>query len=149
MKSGKIVKARTIGWMNWTLLTLFFVCIPSFVHADISDILLKFYPYITATEEYNNNIFLSPNASKLADYITTVNGGLRFFTLQPGAYGIDLDVSAGYNYYAKNTGLNYWSSAGRLDSWFAVTPRLTFRLRDLFIRSDAARENVYSSNVQY
>jgi hypothetical protein len=30
-----------------------------------------------------------------------------------------------------------------------VTPSLTFRLRDYFIRSDAARENVYNSNVQY
>jgi hypothetical protein len=149
MKSEKIIKAKRRAWVNWTLLTLFFVGTPSFVHADISDIVLKFYPYITVQEEYDNNILLSPNATKLADYITTVNGGLRFFTLQPGAYGIDLDASGGYNYYAQHTGFSYWSAAGRLNSWFAVTPSLTFRLRDYFIRSDAARENVYNSNVQY
>ena len=147
MKSGEIVKVRKIGGMRWTLLTLFFVCFPSFVYADKSDILLKFYPYITVQEEYNNNILLSPNATKLADYITTVNGGLRFRTLQARDYGIDLDVSGGYNYYAKNTDFSYWNAAGRLDSWYALTPSLTFRLRDYLIRSDAARENLY--NNQY
>ena len=153
MKSGKIVKARTIGWMNWTLLTLFFIGIPSFLHADISDILLKFYPYITAQEEYSNNIFLSPNATKSAEYITTVTPGLRFSTLQAGAYGIDLDVSGGYNYYLKNHDFNYWSAQGRLDSWYALTPKLTFRLRDYLVRSDAAREerydNLYNAEGQY
>jgi len=147
MKSEKIGKARRIGWVNWILLTLFFVATPSFVHADISDILLKFYPYITAQEEYSNNILLSPNATKLADYITVVNGGLRFRTLQAGAYGIDLDVSGGYNYYARNHDFNYWNAQGRLDTWYTVTRKLTFRLRDYLIRSDAARENIY--NNQY
>jgi hypothetical protein len=145
MESGKIVKARRIGWVNWTLLTLLFIGIPSFVHADISDILLKFHPYITAEEEYSNNILLSPNATKLADYITRVTPGLRFSTLQAGAYGIDLDVSGGYTYYKKNHDFSYWNPQGRLDAWYAVTPNLTFRLRDYLIRSDAARENIYDN----
>ena len=147
MKSEKIVKARRRAWVNWMLLTLFFIGIPSFVHADISDILLKFHPYITAQEEYSNNILLSPNATKLADYITTVNPGLRFSTAQAGAYGIDLDVSGIYNYYAKNHDFSYWGAFGRLDTWYAVAPSLTFRLRDYLIRSDDARENTY--NNQY
>jgi hypothetical protein len=153
MESEKIIKARRRAWVSWMLLTLFFIGIPSFVHADISDILLKFYPYITAQEEYSNNILLTPNATKLADYITTVTPGLRFFTLQPGAYGIDLDVSGGYIYYKKNNDFNYWNASGRLDTWYAVTPRLTFRLRDYLIRSDAAREsqyqNLYNAQGQY
>ncbi len=147
MKSEKIVKAKKMGWVNWTLLILFLIGIPSFVHADISDLLLKFYPYITAQEEYSNNILLSPNAIKLADYITTVTPGLRFSTLQAGAYGIDLDVGGGYTYYKKNNEFSYWNALGRLNSWYALTPRLSFRLRDYLIRSDAARENVY--NNQY
>jgi hypothetical protein len=149
MESEKIVKARRIGWVNWMVLTLFFIGIPSFVHADISDILLKFYPYITAQEEYSNNILLSPNATKLADYITTVTPGLRFRTLQAGAYGIDLDVSGGYTYYKKNNDFNYWNASGRLDTWYAVTPKLTFRLRDNLIRSDAGRESVFDSGALY
>lgn len=147
MGSGGIAKPRRIGWVNWILLTLFFIGIPSFVHADISDILLKFYPYITAQEEYSTNILLSTNRNKLDDWITTVTPGLQFSHLEAGRVGIDLDVNGGYNYYAKNNGLSYWSASGRLDSWYAVTPSLTFRLRDYLIRSDAARENVY--NNQY
>jgi hypothetical protein len=145
MKSEISVKARRIGWVNWTLLTVFLIGIPSFVHADISDILLKFHPYVTAQGEYSNNILLSPNATKLADYITTVTPGLRFSHLQAGRYGIDLDVSGGYTYYKKNNDFNYWNASGRLDTWYAVTPKLTFRLRDYLIRSDAGRENQYEN----
>jgi len=147
MGSGEIAKPRRIGWVNRILLTLFFIGIPSFVHADISDILLKFYPYITAQEEYSTNILLSTNRNKLDDWITTVTPGLQFSHLEAGRVGIDLDVNGGYNYYAKNNDFSYWSASGRLDSWYAVTPSLTFRLRDYLIRSDAARENVY--NNQY
>jgi hypothetical protein len=153
VESEKIGKARRIGWVNWMLLTLSFIGIPSFGHADISSILLNFYPYITAQEEYSNNILLSPNATKLADYITTVTPGLRFRTLRAGAYGIDLDVSGGYTYYKRNNDFNYWNVSGRFDTWYAVTPKLTFRLRDYLIRSDAAREsqyeNLYNEEGQY
>jgi len=153
MKSEKIVKVRRKAWMNWTLMALFFIGIPSFVHADISDMLLNFYPYITAEEEYSTNIFLSPNANKIDDWITTVIPGLKFSKLQAGAYGIDLDVSGGYTYYAKNHDFSYWSPKGNLNAWYAVTPKLTFRLKDYLIRSDAAREaryqNLYDAEGQY
>ena len=145
MKSKKIVNGRRMAWVNWIFLTLFFIGFPSLVHADINDVLLKFYPYITVREEYNNNILLSPNATKLADYITTVNPGLRFLTFQPGSYGIDLDVSGGYVDYAKNHEFDYWNASGRLNSWYALTPRLSFLLRDYLVRSDAAREDIYQN----
>ncbi len=143
MEGRKMMKKKRIPWRGWLFLTLFFVGIPSFARADVSDILLKFYPYITASEEYSNNILLSPNALRLSDYITTVTPGLKFLDLKPGVYGIDLDFSGGYNYYAKNHDLSYWSAAGRLNSWYALTPNLSFLLRDYLVRSDAARENVY------
>jgi len=145
MKGEKIGKARRLGWVNWALLTLFFIGVPSFVHADISDILLKFYPYITAQEEYSNNIFLSPNANKVADYVTTVTPGLRFSTLQAGAYGVDLDVSGGYNYYLKNHDFSYWSALGRLNAWYSMTPNLTFQIGEYLVRSDAAKESLYNA----
>jgi hypothetical protein len=153
MKSERIAKARKRAWMSWTLVTLFFIGIPPVVHADVSDILLNFHPYITAQEEYSTNILLSPNAYKLDDWITTVIPGLRFSKLQAGGYGIDLDVAGGYTYYAKNHDFSYWSPTGRLDTWYAMTPKLTFRVRDFLIRSDAAREerydNLYNAEGQY
>jgi len=135
--------------MNWWLLALFFSGIPSLVHADVSDILLKFHPYLTVQEEYNNNILLSTNPNKLNDYITSTFAGLNVYDLKPGNYGINLDLSGGYNYYAKNSELSYWSALGRLDTWYSVSPHLTFRLRDYLVRSDAARENVYYGQLQY
>jgi hypothetical protein len=149
MGRKRVVKAERIGWVNWVLLTLFLIGIPSFVRADIGDFLLKFYPYITAQEEYSTNIFLSPNTDKMDDWITTVTPGLRFYHLEAGRLGIDLDVNGGYNYYAKNHEFSYWSAEGRLDAWYALTPRLTFRVRDYLVRSDAARENIYDSASLY
>ena len=145
MKSEKIFKAMRKAWMSWTLFTLFFIGIPSFVHADISDMLLDFHPYITAEEEYSNNILLSPHAYKIDDWITRVIPGLRYSRLQVGSYGIDLDVSGGYTYYAKNHDFSYWSPRGRLNAWYALSPKLTFRVRDYLIRSDAVRENRYNN----
>lgn len=134
-------------------LAILCVGVPSFVHADISDILLKFHPYVTVEEEYSNNILLSPNRLKLADYITTVNPGVKFNYVKPGAYGVDLDVYGGYSYYKKNNEFSYWEYGGRLDSWYSVTPKLTFRLRDYLVRSDAGREtdyeNLYNEQGQY
>ncbi len=153
MKSEKIIRAKRKAWVSWMLLTLLFFGIPFLALADvedISDVPLKFYPYITAGEEYNNNILLSPNGFKKADYITAVNPGVRFLGLESRTYGLDLDFSGGYTYYAKNHDLSYWNAAGKLNSWYALTPRLTFGLRDYLVRSDQARENVYQGqyNVQ-
>jgi hypothetical protein len=145
MASERVGKGWRMRWMNRILPLLVFIGIPSFVHANISDILLKFYPYATVQGEYSNNIFLSPHATKLADYIITGTLGVKFSALQAGTYGIDLDVNGGYTYYTKYEDYNYWQANARLDSWYALTPRLTFRLADYFIRSDAARENVYNA----
>lgn len=146
MESGKIVKAGRIARATWVFLTLFFIGIPSFVHADINDILLKFHPYITAREEYSNNIFLT-KTNKVNDFITSVYPGLRFSAFEVGTYGIDLDFMAGYVYYAKNHDLGYFSPSGTLNAWYAVTPRLTFRVREYLVRSDAAREALYSAGA--
>ncbi len=149
MESGKIIRTRRIARVSWILLTVFFMGIPSFAHADTKEILLKFHPYITAEEEYSTNIFLSPNATKMDDWITTATPGLRFSHTQAGGYGIDLDVSGGYTYYAKNHDFSFWSPEGRLNAWYAVTRSLTFRLRDYLIRSDAARESRFDDAYLY
>jgi hypothetical protein len=146
MRSEKIVKARGRTWVNWTFLTLFFIGIPSFVQADIKDILSKFNPYIVVQETYSNNILLT-KTNKLHDFITTVYPGLRFSDTELGTYGIDLDVVAGYTYYAKNHDFSYFSPSGNLDAWYALTPHLTFRVRDYVVRSDAAREQLYTAGA--
>jgi len=146
MKSEKIVKGRRAVWVTWTFLILFFIGIPSWVHADIEDLLSKFHPYITVREEYSNNILLT-KTNKLNDFITDVYPGLRFFSLDPGTYMVDLNVIASYVYYEKNHDFSFFSPTGKLNAWYAMTPNLTFRARDYLVRSDAARESISSAGV--
>jgi len=133
--------------------------IPVAVHAEMGDLLSHFKVYITLQEEYNSNIDLSPNRIKRDDYITTITPGLKFSTsrkspvtgeFQPtpkaaGRYEVNLDVNGGFNFYAKEHDENYTSLNGNLNAWYALTPRLTFRLRDYITRSDAIRETEYSA----
>jgi hypothetical protein len=146
MKGEKTVKTRRSAWARWTFLTLFLIGSPSFVHADIGDILLKFNPYIAVREAYSNNILLT-KTNKLSDFITTVYPGLGFSDTEPGKYGVILDVVGGYTYYAKNHEFSYFSPSGNLDAWYAMTSNLTFRVRDYFVRSDAAREQIYRADA--
>ncbi len=134
---------------------------PGVAHAWPEDLLAHFKAYITVQEEYNSNLDLSPNRIKRDDYITTITPGLKFstapkspvtgeFRTTPTAeerYGVDLDVRGGFNFYAKEHEENYISLHGTLNAWYAVNPRLTFRLRDYVIRSDEIRETEYSATA--
>jgi len=146
MKSKKIDKVKRVAWAIWIFFILFFIGVPSFVYADINDILRKFHPYITVQEEYSNNIFLA-DRNKINDFITTINPGLRFSALEERTYGIDLDFATGYAYHVKHKEYNYFRPSGTLNAWYAMTPRLTFRVRDYLIRSDAAREQAYTADT--
>jgi hypothetical protein len=103
--------------------------IPAIAHAELGDLFKYFQPYISAQEEYNSNIDLTPT-NRRDDYITTVSPGLRFSTLPkseatraqqaPSAeqkFGIDLDVNAGFVFYAREDDNNYTSLNGNLNTW--------------------------------
>ena len=133
---------------------------PAIGHAGSEDLLSHVKAYIAVQEEYNSNVDLTPNRSKRDDFITTITPGLTFSTAPkspvtgefrptPTAeerYGMDLDVRAGFNFYAKEHEDNYISFNGLLNAWYAATPRLIFRLRDYVLRSDEIREAEYSSS---
>jgi len=147
MKTKGMDKPKRISWINGLAFTLFFMGVPSLVYADINYILSKCHPYVTVEEEYNSNIFLSNNKNKIDDFITTASVGLRFSALEERRYGVDFDFRAGGVFYAKEHQFSYFDPSGSLNAWYAATPRLTFRVRDYLIRSDAARESVYTANA--
>jgi len=142
----------------WLFSALFLLMPPGIVHAWSEDIFSHFGAYITVQEVYDNNIDLTAK-NKKNDFITTITPGIRFstqpkspttsdFLQNPTAkdrYGIDLDFNAGFNFYAKHHEDNYISLNGLLNAWYAVTPRLNFRVKDYLIRSDENREAEYSS----
>ncbi len=145
--------------MKGLILGIVFLMFPMWVYAwSMDEIFSHFKAYITLQEEYNSNIDLSPNRYKRDDFITTISPGIKFstatkspitgeFRTTPTAeekYGVDLDFRAGFVFYAQEHQENYTSLHGTLNAWYAVTPRLNFRLRDYLIRSDEIREAEYS-----
>ena len=140
-------KRQSMGGVFGLVSLLFILGSSSTGGAESESILSKLHPYITVQEEYNNNILLT-NRNKIDDFITTVRPGLKVSALSEKNYGIDSDFSAGYVFYAKQHDFNYFSPSGRLDAFYAVSPTVTFRLRDYLIRSDEVAEPSYSGNVQ-
>jgi hypothetical protein len=139
-------KRRALNWFLGFIFVLFILGSSSTGIAESESILSKLHPYITITEEYNDNINLT-HTNRINDFITTVNAGLKFSAVEEKNYGIDLDFAAGYVFYARRHSYNYANPAGSLNAWYAATPRLTFRVRDYLTRSDAAREQVYAANA--
>lgn len=155
----KIVEKKT--WLRIAIFLSIVIWIPMIVQAGSEDLLSHFQIYITAQEEYNSNIDLSPNRFKRDDFITTLSPGIRFsttpkspvtgeFRQTPTAeerYGADLDFRAGFVFYAKEHDDNYISLNGTLNGWYAFNKNLTFRMRDYLIRSDEIRESDYASTA--
>ena len=138
------------------LCAVFVFIFSSVVNADVGEFFSKFHPHLNVQEEYNDNIYLTPEDRK-SDFITTVYPGIRFSTLParvttPGQIlqapadpaGIDLDYRLGLVFYAKEEDNNYVSHQGTLNTWYTYDRRLTLRLRDYFIRSEEPREREYA-----
>jgi len=137
-----MAKTKKTDWAG-IIIVLLLILTPLTAAADIRDILLKFRPYVTVQEEYNSNLNLTAG-NRIDDFITTVNTGLKFSALKEQTYGIDLDFGAGFVYYAKNDKFNFFSPYPSLTAWYAMTPRLTFRVREYFSRSDEPRERDFA-----
>jgi hypothetical protein len=143
------------------ILALLILWIPSMVVADVGDIFSRFQPYITAQEEYTDNLYLT-SKNKKSDFFTSIVPGLRFSTLprsettgefRPASssidtkYGVDLDFNVPLVYYGKESQNNYVGLAGTLNAWYSFDPRLTFRVRNYSIRSEEPREQDYSATA--
>ena len=157
-KPDKLMKLNKLNklWFGIFLLALLVIGSPPKVHAELGDLFSYFQPYISVQEEYNSNLDLSPTNER-DDFITTISPGLRFSTLPraevtrakqaPTAeqeFGIDLDVNAGYVFYAEEKDNNYTRINGSLKAWYLFSPKFSFRVRDYLIRSDEIREADFS-----
>ena len=147
---------RMRNWPEMLIFSLFLFYFPAAAFADWEDIMQKFRPRITAQEQYFDNLFYA-NTNTVSDYVTTISPGLTFSTTESkeakyGApqdkYGLDLDYSPGFNFYARNSQLNYVSHTGTLNSWYSFGQHLTLRAWEYFIRSENPWENYVSSQPQ-
>jgi hypothetical protein len=130
---------------------IFIFVLSSIARADVGDFLSIFHPSLTVQEEYTDNLNLT-STNRQDEWITTISPGLKISTLPgsadtPAKYGIDLDYRLGLVFYAHNFQDNYISHSGALNTWFSLSPRLTFRLRDYIVRSQEPRERAYNAEA--
>ena len=145
-KKGAIMKkGRNWVWIMGIVSFLLLLETP-LIHAwELKDFLSPFHFSMTVEEEYNSNIY-STNKNTKDDFITNVSTGLTYSKAEKN-YGIDLNFQTGYIFYAKYHDLNFLSiGPSALNAWYALTPRLTFRITDYITRSDAAKENIYNAS---
>jgi hypothetical protein len=140
-RNTKICLVRNL--LAGVILLLISFSFPTPVRAE--DFWSKFHPYITITEEYNDNIFLTKE-NKTGDFITTVYPGIQFSHSSEGM-GIDFNYMLGLNYYSQNSNLNYTSHNGMLNAWYRFDPRWTFRLREYLLQSDEPREKDFGTTT--
>ena len=140
-------KRRNWVWIMGIVSVLLLLETP-FIHAwELKEFLSPFNLSISVQEVYNSNIYLT-NKNAQDDFITDVSANLTFSKVEKN-YGIDLNLQMGYVFYAERPNLNFFSiTPSTLNAWYAMTPRLTFRIRDYIARSDEGKEELYSGDAQ-
>ena len=146
-KGAGMKKGRNWVWIMGIVSFLLLLETP-LIHAwELKEFLSPFHLFVSVEEEYNSNIY-STNKNTKDDFITNVSTGLTYSKAEKN-YGIDLNYQMGYIFYAKYHDFNFLSiGPSALNAWYALAPRLTFRIRDYITRSDAAKEQLYSGNAQ-
>jgi hypothetical protein len=97
-----------------------------------------FHPYVSLSEEYNDNIYLY-NTNKTSDYLTTVSPGLKYLNMDAMS-GVNLDFNLGFVSYAKESQNNYISANGSLNAKYLTQEHVNFYLQESLSRSENPRE---------
>jgi hypothetical protein len=94
---------------------------------------LNFRPEFTVTEEYNDNIFLTPDNEE-DDFITraTLGGTLE---LLGRTAGLELTYLPSYEWYDDFSDFDGWTHDAFSRAWYNFTANTTLELRDAFIRT--------------
>jgi hypothetical protein len=139
--------SKNIWIIQLIFIALILFVFPMNAHSDLKEMVATLHPYIGVQEEYNDNINLTER-NRVDDFITTVYAGLTIppleaTDLKKKNFGIDLDYRFGLAFYAKETDSNYIQHEGTLNTWYRMSPRWTFRLREYLLQSQEPREKYY------
>jgi hypothetical protein len=140
---------KKVEWFGIAAFLLFLFSFPALAFADWEDILRKFRPHLEVQEQYTDNLFLT-NANTVDDFLTTILPGVTFSSTENKEvkYGLDLDYTPGFVFYAHNSQLNYVSHQGTLNTWYTFGRNVTFRVWDNFIHSQEPREEYVTVQSQ-
>lgn len=93
-----------------------------------------FTPTLTLTEEYTDNLFLTPD-NEVDDFITTAGIGLNGQVLWRTA-GLELNYNPSYNKFADNSELDYWRHLASLYTWKEIKRNTRLELRNTYLRTN-------------
>lgn len=121
------------------------IFLPSSALGAWQDVTSNIHPYISLSEEYNDNLYLEKK-DKTGDFITSINPGIRF-SHSVNKLGLELDYSLGLISHANQSNNNYISHTGKMNAIYRFDPHWSFKLREYLIRSEEPRESDYSSEA--
>lgn len=93
-----------------------------------------FTPTLAVSEEYTDNLFLTPD-DETEDYITTAGLGLTGEVLWRTA-GLELNYTPTYHKFSDNSDLDYWRHAATLYTWKVIKRNTRLELRNTYIRTN-------------
>ncbi len=107
---------------------------------------LSFMPSVSISEEYNDNIFLTPDNEE-DDFITTVSPGFILEVTQR-ENGLSLSYHPGYSFYADHSEFNSWQHEAVLGAWVAASRSTRIEVEDAFLfTEDPAPETDITSPI--
>jgi hypothetical protein len=92
---------------------------------------VNFLPELLLSQTYSDNIFLNPDDEE-DDFITEVGVSLGGEVLWPTA-AFSLNYTPSYNWFAQNSGEDFWRHAARLSAWKEYKRNTRFEFRNSFL----------------
>lgn len=94
---------------------------------------LEFTPFVIASEQYDDNIFLSPNNEE-DDFITTLSLGMEA-RLQGRTNGVELHYVPSYEWYKDNSDFDGWIHNGLFRFWQDFSANTHLEIRNSYLQS--------------
>jgi hypothetical protein len=100
---------------------------------DVHAAQVNFNPSVTASQEYNDNIFLDPEDEE-SDYITSLGIGLQGEILWRTA-GIQLNYDPSKFWYHDNDDQDYWRHQASGNAWYDFSRNTRIEVRNTYLRT--------------
>jgi predicted porin len=130
IKTGIFWRKQMTPKFCLTIAACVFFLVPTL--ADAYQISLS--PSVAISEEYNDNIFLTPDNEE-DDFITTVTPGFTV-ELTQRENGLSLSYNPGFSFFADHSDLNSWQHEAVLSAWMALTRSTRIELEDAFLYTE-------------
>ena len=101
---------------------------------------VNFTPAFFVSEEYTDNLFLSPDDTKVDEFITIAGVNLSGEILGRSA-GLELNYNPSYYAYADRDDLDYWRHAANILFYKGLGRNTTIELSSAFLSTQTARDS--------